>query len=153
MQPERWRRIEELCRAARECDPVQRRAFLASACAGDTELQHEVESLLNRDESAPGIFDVPADDSPLTKTTLTPGAQLGPYQIEASLGKGGMGEVFRAFDARLQRVVAIKILKGGSAIGIANRKRFLQEARAASALNHPNIVAVYDVGAEAGIDF
>src|SRR5262245_45359013 len=116
MQPERSRRVEELYRAVRECDPEQRRILLASACGGDAELQHEVESLFDHDQSAIETFGLPPEDSPLTKTTLTPGAQLGPYRIEAALGKGGMGEVFRAFDARLQRVVAIKILKGGGAI-------------------------------------
>jgi len=81
------------------------------------------------------------------------GARFGPYEIQSALGAGGMGEVFRARDPRLQREVALKILSGAGVGDAARHQRFLQEARAASALNHPNILAVYDIGTERGTTF
>src|SRR5437763_10969984 len=82
----------------------------------------------------------------------SPGERLGPYEILAPLGKGGMGEVYKALDPRLNRDVAIKILPLAFATE-AMRERFQREARAASALNHPNICAIYDVGEAAGHPF
>jgi predicted Ser/Thr protein kinase len=85
--------------------------------------------------------------------TLAPGARLGPYQIVAPLGAGGMGEVFRARDTRLGREVAVKVLPGGAAADPERRARFEQEARSASALNHPNIVTLLDIGDADGVSF
>ena len=84
---------------------------------------------------------------------LTPGNRLGAYEITAPIGAGGMGEVYRARDARLARDVALKILPAEVAVDTSRRQRFEQEARAVAALNHPNIVAVYDVGAEYGLSY
>jgi eukaryotic-like serine/threonine-protein kinase len=84
---------------------------------------------------------------------LSPGAQLGPYEVQSLLGAGGMGEVYRARDARLNRTVALKILPSQVAADPGRRQRFEQEARAASALNHPNIVSVYDIGAQDGLAY
>src|ERR1044071_4099445 len=84
---------------------------------------------------------------------LAPGDRLGPYEILALLGKGGMGEVFRATDTRLHRAVAIKILPHDRVADPDRKRRFLQEARAASALNHPNIVGVYDIATDGGVDY
>lgn len=84
---------------------------------------------------------------------LHPGHRLGPYEILSSLGAGGMGEVYRARDTRLEREVAIKILPADVASDIERRRRFEQEAKAASALNHPAVAHVYDIGRESGIDF
>src|SRR5690348_5081070 len=84
---------------------------------------------------------------------LAPNTRLGPYEILAPLGAGGMGEVYRARDTRLARDVALKILPAELAADPSRRQRFEQEARAVAALNHPNIVAVYDVGADSGIDY
>jgi Tol biopolymer transport system component/predicted Ser/Thr protein kinase len=123
MHQERLRQIEELYRAAR-----QDRAALDQA---DPELRREVELLLEQE-------DVSLSDS--TVTQLTVGAQLGPYKIEARIGAGGMGEVFRAVDTRLKRTVAIKVAKENFG------ERFEREARAIAALNHPNICTLYDVG-------
>jgi Tol biopolymer transport system component len=86
-------------------------------------------------------------------TELAAGAHLGPYKIEAPVGAGGMGEVFRATDERLRRTVAIKILPRGRFIDEERKRRFLQEARAASALNHPNIVTLYDFASDKGTDY
>ena len=88
-----------------------------------------------------------------TRTMLVRGGQLGPYQIEEPLGAGGMGEVFRAKDTRLGRVVAIKVLPHDKVSDPERQKRFLQEARAASALNHPNIVTLHDIANDNGIDY
>jgi serine/threonine protein kinase len=82
-----------------------------------------------------------------------PGSRLGPYEIVAPLGAGGMGEVYRARDPRLGREVALKVLPGEFSGDPARRARFEQEARAAAALNHPNIVGLYDVGTENGVSY
>src|SRR5260370_34582734 len=85
--------------------------------------------------------------------TLAPGTKLGPYEIESPLGAGGMGEVHRARDTRLDRTVAVKILPAHLADDSGARERFDREARAVSSLNHPNICHLYDVGAQDGISF
>jgi serine/threonine protein kinase len=84
---------------------------------------------------------------------LVPGTKLGPYEIESLLGAGGMGEVYRAHDARLGREVALKILPLSFAADIDRLRRFEQEARAIGALNHPNILSIYDVGSENGATY
>src|SRR5258706_8006456 len=135
MTPERWRQIEELYQAAR--DPETRASVLAAA---DPELRREVEALL-------------AQEADSTVARFAAGAQLGPYKIEAPIGAGAMGEVVRARDTRLHRTVAIKVLPHDRVADPDRKRRFLQEARAASALNHPNIVVIYDISSEAGTDF
>src|SRR5438445_776309 len=85
--------------------------------------------------------------------SLSAGARLGPYEILAPLGKGGMGEVYRAHDTRLHRTVAIKILPHDKVADPERKRRFLQEARAASALNHPNIVTLHDIANDSGVDY
>ena len=142
MTPERFRQIEELYHAAREGTAEERAALLAQT---DPELRREVESLLA--EPAGGEFlDRPAIQNAPTcwRIRLSPhwlaGACLGPYRIESKLGEGGMGEVFRAVDTRLGRAVAIKTTREQFSA------RFEREARAISALNHPNICTLYDVG-------
>src|SRR5688500_1125045 len=84
---------------------------------------------------------------------IAPGTRLGSYEIVALIGAGGMGEVYRASDARLEREVAIKVLPGGAAASADRLQRFAQEARATAALNHPHIVAVHDIGSENGTHY
>src|SRR5436305_1040361 len=134
MTSERWRRIEEIYHAAAELDAAARNPFLAESCGDDVELRREVAALLAIDPSknsfllnqslGQGMGQEP------TQTVLTPGARLGPYVIEGTLGAGGMGQVFRGRDTRLGRAVAIKITN------VEFNNRFEREARSLSALNH-----------------
>ena len=148
MTPEQWRRIEALYHAARERAEPDRSAFLARACAGDDAMQREVESLLAQPASAEGVLDGPAVAvaarmvSDVGASVLT-GRRIGAYQVQARLGAGGMGEVYRARDTQLGRDVAIKILPrvfNGNSERLA---RFDREARMLAALNHPHIGAIY----------
>ncbi len=142
--PERWKEIEELYHAAVDRSPRTRDSLLAKASA---EVRDAVRQLLSAETT--GILDRPAWEGEETIGTpcsaIAPGSSIGPYRIEASVGAGGMGEVFRASDTRLARNVAIKAIRTGQSHGTLE-PRLLEEARAASALNHPNIVTVYDVG-------
>jgi serine/threonine protein kinase/pimeloyl-ACP methyl ester carboxylesterase len=148
MRPDRWREVERLYHAALERDPEARAAFLAEASAGDQELHDEVQSLLEQHSGDSrldrAVWEPGAESTP---RRFAAGTQLGQYRIEAPLGAGGMGEVFRALDTRLNRTVAVKISKRRFT------GRFKQEARAVAALNHPNIVQIYELGSEDGDDF
>jgi Tol biopolymer transport system component len=130
-------KIEQLYHTALERQPGGRSAFLDEACQGDVELRGEVQALLAQEGSLPSLTSL--IDQP-TQTMVEPGVQLGPYQIEAPIGAGGMGSVYRALDTRLGRKVAIKICAQEFS------GRFEREARAISSLNHPHICTLYDVG-------
>jgi Tol biopolymer transport system component len=136
------RQIEELYHSAREREPNERAAFLAQACRGDEELRQELEQLLGAHSSSDNILDRPAADllASSTITQLTAETQIGPYRIEAPIGAGGMGSVYRAIDTRLGRKVAIKICAQQFS------GRFEREARAISSVNHPHVCTLYDVG-------
>jgi Tol biopolymer transport system component len=146
MQAERWKKIEALYQAALAQPPEKRAAFLAQACPDDPQLRGEVQSLLAQQADS---FLESASVSAIQ--ALSAGAHLGNFGIVELLGRGGMGEVWLARDARLKRDVAIKVLPAGLARDPDRIARFEREARAASALNHPNIVAVYDIGCDNGI--
>jgi len=146
MQAERWKQIEELYQAALGQPAEKRTAFLAQACPDDLQLRGEVQSLL--DQQADSFL----ESGPVAAIkALSAGAKLGNFEIVELLGRGGMGEVWRAHDARLKRDVAIKVLPAALAHDPDRIARFEREARAASALNHPNIVAVHDIGCDNGI--
>jgi len=151
MTPELWRRLEELYQAALELPPSERSALLQRA---DPQLRAKVEAMLAQDGSA---LDGPAwrgNDWLLnTATVASPGKELGPYRIERQIGAGGMGHVYQALDMRLHRTVAIKVLSPQLAAEGEFKRRFLHEARAASALNHPNIVVLHDICSHDGVDF
>jgi serine/threonine protein kinase/Tol biopolymer transport system component len=155
MNAERWREVDRLYHSALEREPGERAAFLVQACSGDEELRREVEELLAQDSSTDDVLERPVVDllADSTVTQLTAGTLLGPYQIEAKLGAGGMGEVFRAKDTRLHRIVAIKILPRDKTADPVRKRRFMQEARAASALKHPNIVTLHDIASDSGADY
>ena len=149
----RWQQVEKLCQAALELEESQRRAFLEQACAGDQELRREVESLLRFDTQRDRFIEEPALEVAAKimaheKPESLIGHQLGSYQIVSLLGAGGMGVVYRARDPRLKRSVAIKVLPADKMCDLERKRRFIQEARAASALNHPNIISIHDIGNE-----
>lgn len=161
MSDDRWRRVEELYHAALGVSPEERAAFLERKADGDSELRREVESLLAQHKSKDSVLDRPAWDQPAwtdsrpndqsvsrAEALLAPGAVLGPYRITGLLGEGGMGQVYRAHDSRLERSVAIKVLFPGQDV-----RRFEREARAVAALSHPNVVPIFDVGRESGVDY
>ncbi len=151
MTPERYQQIGEIYHSALELGPKQRVAFLAQVCAGDEELLREVESLIASNEKAGEFIHAPALEVAaelLTKDQcdLLPGKSLGPYTILELLGSGGMGEVYLAQDSRLGRRVALKLLPDHFVTNEDRLRRFRQEARAASALNHPNIITIHEIG-------
>ena len=160
MMPDRWARVKALFTAALERPPQTRDAYLAEACGDDEALRQEIEALLLADGEAASIetgavLGVQASGaSPqdvTTATPLQPGARLGAYEILGPLGAGGMGVVYRARDTRLQRLAAIKLI--ASEQDDTSRARLLREAQHASALNHPNICTIYDVGESGGKAF
>ena len=108
MTPERFEEVERVCHAALDQPPAAREAFLDDACRGDADLRAEIESLLAAASGAESLLKVPTFVEP--RAALTAGQRLGPYQITAPIGAGGMGEVWRARDARLDREVALKVL-------------------------------------------
>jgi eukaryotic-like serine/threonine-protein kinase len=168
MTVDRWAEVARVCQAALERGPEARPAFLTDACAGDTDLQREVESLLAEHDRAAGLLDTPpwqlvapalaaggdaGVDSPaaasgLAPPVFVPGTHLGPFEILALLGAGGMGQVYKARDTRLGRTVALKVLPVAMTADPERRRRFEQEARAVSALTHPHICVLHDIGSD-----
>jgi hypothetical protein len=154
MTSERWQRLAELFDSALEHAPAERAAFLAAACADDPLLREEVQFLLDSDERAGSFGDVPAFHfTESIEATLGAGSGLGRYEILALIGAGGMGEVYRARDPQLGREVAIKVLRRRGEISSDQLERFAREARAVGSLNHSNILAVHDIGKEAGVPY
>ncbi|MGE0128414.1 MAG: protein kinase [Blastocatellales bacterium] len=151
MTPERWEKIGQLCTAALEMATDERAAFLEQACADDEELRREVESLIAADAQAGDFIVAPVlGDTVETLTEEQPpsltGKRLGEYEVLAFLGRGGMGEVYLARDPSLERRVALKLLLDDFTRDEARVRRFIQEAKAVSALNHPNIITIHEIG-------
>jgi eukaryotic-like serine/threonine-protein kinase len=142
-----WQRVEELFHEALELAPDDRRAFLFTACAGDDEMRREVETLLNADDSTEHL------PEPFLSRTgeFAPGKRLDHYEILALSGPGGTGTVYRARDEQTGREVAIKVFP--ALVSPEQRRRYLKEAQAASALNHPYVVSVYQVGRAGDQDY
>jgi TolB-like protein/tetratricopeptide (TPR) repeat protein len=143
-QVDRWQRAKDVFGAALERPLDAREAFLREACGDDVELRREVDSLLAAAQDAGRFLSAPVL-SPAPEPELT-GEQVGPYLVLAKAGEGGMGVVYEAEDARLGRLVALKLLPANLAHDTDARARFEREARAASALNHPHICTVHDIG-------
>ncbi len=170
MKPEQWKRVDALLSAALELKWEQRAAFLAQECEGDEELQRQVEALLKAHEAASSFLEAPPYDAAealkqkhpaasLDETTIaanrnSPHALIGRvfshYRLEQLLGEGGMGLVYRATDLKLGRAVAIKLLSYHLAADKTAKARFLREARTASALDHPNIGVIHEIGEQDG---
>src|SRR5262245_15354865 len=144
MTSDRWRRIEEIFHSALMRDPKDRAAYLAQACGSDADILSEVKSLLAQPQS--GDHFLPSNGA-VTRTvplpTMLVGRRVGVYQVEALLGVGGMGEVYKARDTKLDRDVAIKILPELLTSNAHVVARFEREAKMLAALNHPNIGALY----------
>ncbi len=156
-EPERWRRIEALLDEMFERPAGERRAFLDEACAGNPELRAQMEALLTADEEAGGFLATPAHQAAAELLADTSGEaapladrELGPYRLVREIGSGGMGVVYEAEDTRLRRRVAVKLLPPELSRDRGAKQRFLREARAASALDDPNICTVHDVGEHDG---
>ncbi|MGH9802153.1 MAG: serine/threonine-protein kinase, partial [Blastocatellia bacterium] len=153
---ERWKQVDQLLDAALELPQAEREAFLDKACANDVWLRRKVESLLQSEEEAKSFIETPAAEFAaemlVEKDYSTqigsgqPGQQLQHYKILSQLGAGGMGEVWLAEDTRLGRRVALKLLPERFTLDPDRIRRFEQEGRAASALNHPNIITIHDIG-------
>jgi eukaryotic-like serine/threonine-protein kinase len=154
--PRHQQEIDRILAAALECEPPRRAAFLHEACAGDEELRKEVESLLAHDRPE-SLVPGPAVEEATQLFAQQAGAaaieKIGRYQIVRSLGAGGMGQVYLGRDEQLNRSVAVKLLSNYRAAEDERMSRFRQEALSASALNHPNILTIYEIGASGSANF
>jgi len=153
-----WATVKRIHQSALDKDPSERSAFVIASCGGDETVLREVQSLLSYEADAGSFLERPAMDiaaesstDPRERTLV--GRALSHYQVLSLLGAGGMGEVYLARDPRLERTVALKILPGDLAADPDRMQRFAREAKAASALNHPNVATIYDVGESDGIHY
>ena len=162
MNPEQWRKIREIFEAASDRPADERAEFIAQACAGDEETRRRVEAMLAADARDNLLMDRPAWEAggalmaslaDLEDTQSFIGEEIGVYRLMEELGRGGMGTVCLAYDTRLKRKAALKILRTQLINDPERVRRFQREARAASALNHPNIITIYDFGQENGRDY
>ena len=155
MTPERWQQVKEIFNSAITYRAEERGLFISRACSGDEKLRSEVESLIASHEQSGDFIDQPAFEVAASllvneKAELNPGQTLGSYEVISFISRGGMGEVYLAEDKRLGRKVALKLLPASFTTDEDRLRRFEQEARSASALNHPNIITIYEIRQAAG---
>jgi serine/threonine-protein kinase len=158
MTPDRWQNLKTLFDAALKLPPAEREKFLSSACANDEGLRRELDDLLASHASAESFIESPAAEKLASyianmHPSQAMGQRVGHYEVVGSLGLGGMGEVYLAQDTKLKRKVALKLLPSGLSDDKERLKRFEQEALATSALNHPNILTIHEIGEHSGIKF
>ena len=158
MKPERWKQVDELLEAALECPATERASFLDRACSGDEELRRELESLLMSDAQTGAFIESPpakvaadlfTDNQPKPQR----GDRIAHYEVLEQIGSGGMGEVYLARDTGLGRKVALKLLPSSLTADPQLRARFFREAQLASALDHPNICTIHEVGQSSSLPF
>jgi eukaryotic-like serine/threonine-protein kinase len=158
MTDKRWQEIENLYHSALAREPTERAAFLLRSCAGDEALRQEVESLLANEGEAKSFIEAPALEVAAKgmaedRSQSLIGGQVGSFKVLSLLGVGGMGEVYLGEDQRLDRTIALKILPTELASDPERMRRFIREAKAASALKHPNVATIYEIGACDGLNF
>ena len=161
MTADRWEHMFALFDAALARPEADRAAFLSNECGDDAHLRQEVASLLAANGEAHGFLsgrphrtgEEEVDPSGPASPILTRGMRLGVFDVESFVGAGGMGEVYRARDTRLDRQVAIKVLSPDAATDPRSRVRFAYEARAIARLSHPRICALHEMGHHDGVDF
>ena len=158
MDRQRWKEVEAIYQAAVDKAEEQRQAYLDQVCADDAELRSEVEALLAVHESQGAGLEVPALEQVAQSyrkadSASLAGRRLGPCEVLSLLGKGGMGEVYLARDTRLDRQVALKVLPPEFTQDPERLKRFVREAKAASALDHPNIATIHELGEAEGVHY
>src|SRR5579871_245331 len=147
LSPDRWQIVERLFHEALTRPPAERGSFIESSCSGDPEIRSELESLLAADvDSRSRASIAPAIAADWSSSASIVGDEVDGYRVIALLGSGGMGEVFLAEDRELGRRVALKLIPAPFVADAARVRRFADEARAASRLNHPNIITVHRVG-------
>src|SRR5258706_14701523 len=154
MTPEHWQRVKEVFDSALKLEPAERAGFISEVSGEDEGLRKEVESLIAFHEKDGNFLDSPAYEAAAEMLTNDPdlrtGQKIGHYEILSTLGRGGMGEVYLARDTKLSRKVALKVLPGAFTQDQERLRRFEQEARATSALNHPNILTIFEIGENDG---
>jgi Tol biopolymer transport system component len=158
MTPERWQQLKQIFQSALERNPAERSAFLSQACADDPALRSQVESLIASHDQAGDSIEAMAAEAATEmldddQAVSIVGKQISHYQVVSRIGRGGMGEVFLAHDTSLGRKVALKLLRSDFTRNEERLRRFQQEARAASALNHPNILTIYEIGHDGSLHF
>src|SRR5438105_12482224 len=153
MNTQDWQTVKQIFGEVLALTPTERAAYLDRTCSSDEELRSQVERLLASYDSDFLENNIVDSADLLIKTALTAGQAIGRYRIREQIGTGGMGQVFLADDTELDRPVAFKVLHRDVAEDKERVRRFIQEARAASALNHPNILTIHEIGTFEGARF